>query len=402
MPAYGIYVVGFDGEPKGKYYAMSLEPDLVALTAQADAANKIPIGFYARFLGKEKKDQEITLRAEAADGKFCELGFESKEALLAFFAGKKKPHEVKASLVSEAEFDKSVNVANLYKCEDLLKKLNDKGAGLTNVCADLNIIAKTRFLDAEELKHFEMTIKDGKFVWVASGKLVHTHGAKALWKHPNDVRPGYHPRLTNRYIYVMAQDGKMYAADWAAEYAKGGFADIYTLLLHAQKGGTIPATLKLKMPKQGEVKELVGFHHSSFFRGGVAAAGEIQINQGVLEGLSNSSGHFKPELKYLLQFMDEIRAKSKPVIGGKYVSFEHFIDPKKKDDPLPVWVEFVQGGTKLIGKTGTFYNAEVFYATRGKKGVTAAVMKEKNGKFEKVEVTLGEIEQPENYHAAGA
>jgi len=49
------------------------------------------------------------------------------------------------------------------------------------------------------------------------------------------------------------------------------------------------------------------FHHSSFLSGGdVASAGEITVRDGVMEGLNNSSGHYRPTPSHHYQARDEL------------------------------------------------------------------------------------------------
>ncbi|WP_290866212.1 hypothetical protein [Hamadaea sp.] len=52
------------------------------------------------------------------------------------------------------------------------------------------------------------------------------------------------------------------------------------------------------------------FHHSSFLAGGdVASAGELTVRNGVLEGMNNSSGHYKPTQGHHAQARDELLAQ---------------------------------------------------------------------------------------------
>jgi hypothetical protein len=63
------------------------------------------------------------------------------------------------------------------------------------------------------------------------------------------------------------------------------------------------------MTRTGQVYSGPGFisllHHSSFLAGGdVAAAGEIRAVKGVVTEVSNNSGHYKPEAKYLANILN--------------------------------------------------------------------------------------------------
>jgi hypothetical protein len=62
-----------------------------------------------------------------------------------------------------------------------------------------------------------------------------------------------------------------------------------------------------KPPTVGSCLE-ENFHHSSLLAGApVAAAGEIRCKNGVIELISNSSGHYKPPVEYVKQVFLELR-----------------------------------------------------------------------------------------------
>lgn len=91
------------------------------------------------------------------------------------------------------------------------------------------------------------------------------------------------PGAEGGMIFVMSKSGKIYGADMIAEVLK-----------RSDKGN----------------KEYVGFHHSSFLAGGeVAGAGEIQVSGGQLTSISDASGHYKPKVEFLYQFLNELARK---------------------------------------------------------------------------------------------
>lgn len=50
------------------------------------------------------------------------------------------------------------------------------------------------------------------------------------------------------------------------------------------------------------------FHHSSLVAGNsVAAAGELEVRNGILMLISDKCGHYKPEIEYLEQAMDVLQ-----------------------------------------------------------------------------------------------
>ena len=56
-------------------------------------------------------------------------------------------------------------------------------------------------------------------------------------------------------------------------------------------------------------RQIVGqFHHSSFLAGQpVAAAGELQVKNGILEYITNSSGHYWPTREMTQQAVERLR-----------------------------------------------------------------------------------------------
>ena len=57
-----------------------------------------------------------------------------------------------------------------------------------------------------------------------------------------------------------------------------------------------------------KVQEVGRFHHSSLLAGKpVAAAGELEIENGVLKTLSDKSGHYQPTREFTQQAIDSLR-----------------------------------------------------------------------------------------------
>ena len=56
-----------------------------------------------------------------------------------------------------------------------------------------------------------------------------------------------------------------------------------------------------------KIQSVGEFHHSSLLSGEpVSAAGEIKVNEGVLEVLSDKSGHYQPSLEYTQQAIQQL------------------------------------------------------------------------------------------------
>ncbi len=159
-------------------------------------------------------------------------------------------------------------------------------------------VTRVRYLDKHEKSSYEVTVVEGKLYY--RGKLMDTTDAQCLTRHMvvqtvgTTVDPQgkshaiekvcWKPEVSDRYIWVMSRSGKIYAADWAAEYMQSGWE-----------------------PNQHSV---TGFHHSSFLGNkNVAAAGEIVVELGVLKWISNGSGHYKPSPTTLLDLFSELQER---------------------------------------------------------------------------------------------
>ncbi len=118
---------------------------------------------------------------------------------------------------------------------------------------------------------------DGVFVW--KGQPFTTHLMKRELE-----------SLAGVAIFVMTDDGKVYVADVAAEIESG---------------------------EAPEKKYFDRFHHSSFLRGSaVAAAGEVRTDEfGRLVGVTDGSGHYRPELEHTRQFLNELLRRAIDLTG---------------------------------------------------------------------------------------
>lgn len=67
------------------------------------------------------------------------------------------------------------------------------------------------------------------------------------------------------------------------------------------------------------------FHHSSFLAGGpVAAAGELEVANGLVKTVSNRSGHYTPDQSYTHQFVEQLwRKGAKGTDAIAILDFEH-------------------------------------------------------------------------------
>ena len=96
------------------------------------------------------------------------------------------------------------------------------------------------------------------------------------------------------------------------------------------------------LPKKAE------FHHSSFFAGqGVASAGSIKIEKGVITGISNVSGHYSPGPEALFRILD-VLLKGKQSLPNKIL----FID----NDQLPHEYQLSEIAKRALAGLNSFVN----------------------------------------------
>ncbi|NKX88759.1 hypothetical protein [Nocardia coubleae] len=113
------------------------------------------------------------------------------------------------------------------------------------------------YLDENRRQAFRIEIRGGR-LYNSNGELFDTRAGHSVWGG------------SGRAIFAMDEHGNLYAA---LEHAPGEF------------------------------------HHSSFLAGApVAAAGELVVVNGVVQQLTDSSGHYRPERGHTLQAVNHLRA----------------------------------------------------------------------------------------------
>ncbi|MGS2808632.1 toxin glutamine deamidase domain-containing protein [Nocardia sp. MW-W600-9] len=126
------------------------------------------------------------------------------------------------------------------------------------------------YLDPNRRRALRLEIRNG-LLYTANGELFDTGRAQTVWSGGG------------RAIFVMDQNGNLYAS-----------------LSHSAGR----------------------FHHSSFLAGApVAAAGELVVSGGVLQLLTDSSGHYRPERGHTLQAIEHLRRLGIPLSAAQ-VEFE--------------------------------------------------------------------------------
>ena len=162
---------------------------------------------------------------------------------------------------------------------------------------------------------------DDIFYWKKTGEALHTKEMQSL----NTIGKG-----GGVAIFVMTSDGKVYVADHRAEYVQG-----------LKEGGTEEGGNKTE-------KELQWiFHHSSFLGGKpVAAAGELEFNQGRLVSVTDGSGHYQPDGDRTVQILKHFVAQSVDISGVTVGLYNEGVD-KSISVPSTVLIEY-QGNKEAI------------------------------------------------------
>jgi hypothetical protein len=132
---------------------------------------------------------------------------------------------------------------------------------------------EVKYLSPEERKEYQLSVGEDGLLYDATKKLFDTQGAGTVTG-------------KGKAFFVMSEAGAIYAS------------------LHQQAGV---------------------FHYSSFLSGApVAAAGEIEIVNGLVKTVSNRSGHYTPDQSYTYQFVEQLwRIEAKDTDQIDVVDFEH-------------------------------------------------------------------------------
>lgn len=126
------------------------------------------------------------------------------------------------------------------------------------------------YLDENGRRALRLEVRNG-LLYTANGELFDTSAGQTVWSGGGQA------------IFVMDQHGNLYAS---LEHSAGRF------------------------------------HHSSFLAGApVAAAGELVVSRGVVQLLTDSSGHYRPERGHTLQAVEHLRRLGIPLSAAQ-VEFE--------------------------------------------------------------------------------
>jgi hypothetical protein len=229
--------------------------------------------------GKLKTDvnklkNELKKSLEFTHEYFKEFDFKDKK--LAGGVRKKRKGRISTQLTPE-QFNKLVSQSK-YKH---LKPLQDEYQGeigvqeLEGIFASPHIVANTKYLTELGRKHFQVGFEDGKLTM--DQHPFDTKDMKSHWGQ-QELTEAEQQNLNGIAMYVMDPEGNFYAS-----------------------------------PQIGS-----RFHHSSFLAGGpVAGAGEITVKDGKLLRISNSSGHYLPDVLNMIQVLQELNARGVDLYGVK-------------------------------------------------------------------------------------
>lgn len=136
----------------------------------------------------------------------------------------------------------------------------------------------------------------------------------SVWEYP--LRVAYLNDIERQRLRLYVKDGKLYTADGIPFDTSSGVS---------AWGG--PGRAVFVMDEHGNLyasnyHARGRFHHSSFLAGGnVAAAGELAVIDGVLQLLTDSSGHYRPARGHTMQAINQLRSMGIPISPGQ-VEFE--------------------------------------------------------------------------------
>lgn len=163
------------------------------------------------------------------------------------------------------KYDKLSSLGAKYQGEHHEAKF--RGGHKRDQAGDIKRKVTTLAMNEVGLNNTAVDGKDGLLV-DSKGQPVDTKGAK----------PGLKDSEMDRMIYAMGPDGDMHMKDASAETAK------HSSSKHHQY-----------------------FHHSSFYQGDdVAGAGDMEVKDGWVKSVSNSSGHYTPGKDQLLNTLTEL------------------------------------------------------------------------------------------------
>jgi RHS repeat-associated protein len=139
-----------------------------------------------------------------------------------------------------------------------------------------------------------------------------TTGMDPVFKDWDEGRVTYLDENQRLAYLVTSKDGLLYDA-------QGNLLDTGSLSsLHSRGGAGVGIFV---MDEYGNIyvgsHEYGEFHHSSFLAGGdVAAAGEIVADNGHVIGITDKSGHYKPDPEYSNQMLKELQDRGVDVPSG--------------------------------------------------------------------------------------
>ncbi|RED64736.1 hypothetical protein [Cohnella lupini] len=120
--------------------------------------------------------------------------------------------------------------------------------------------------------------------------------------HTNSIgaeRPGAEGAKADRHIFAMDWQGEFYSADAIKENKQ-----------------------RSQEAKDANRNQMQRFHHSSFLGGDdVAGAGEMQVRDGQVELVSDTSGHYRPGSKQMIQTVKQLEKNNVPMekMGVEFV-----------------------------------------------------------------------------------
>jgi hypothetical protein len=160
---------------------------------------------------------------------------------------------------------------------------------------------KVKYLETEEERaKYELKLDKEKNVFKLGDKAYDTSSFRSVNSKSGE---------NGRCIFVLTENGVVYVANQAEHVKwKHGLDEERALKLAETSGKT----------KEDAYANFIDerFNHSSFLAGQpVAAAGEMWFENGVLKGISDSSGHYQPGLTHTMQMLRQLQTMGADLSG---------------------------------------------------------------------------------------
>jgi hypothetical protein len=198
-------------------------------------------------------------------------------------------------------------------------------------------MTRTHMNTPEEQNATRVTVDKGQLRW--KGAPLDTEGAEPALQQSGADRMLYAMQGTDlRVDDAGARNRELGGAAWRLARARAE-----TREKEKEKGSNLDEYPELEFPKYSE-----HFHHTSLFAGeAVSAAGDLEVRQGRLVKITNTSGHYKPDTLGLVQALESLR-ELKADLGATRISVMGADGEKERGDYSAERFLQVRGQTQVL------------------------------------------------------